>query len=88
MTLDAWVMDMIRHAFLTALVLCAPVLLAGAVVGLLVGLLQAVTQVHDQTLSFVPKLVAVLAVFAAMLPWFLEYLAGYATSLFGRVPLP
>ena len=52
---EAFVIDLAREALRTALVLSAPALLTGAVVGLVVGLLQAVTQVHDATLSFSPN---------------------------------
>ncbi len=78
--------DMVRQALLTSLLLCAPVLIAGAVTGLLTGLLQTITQVHDQTLSFVPKMAVVLIVLALFLPWLLQRLAVYATTAFSRVP--
>ena len=55
-------------------------------VGLVVGLLQAVTQVHDPTLAFVPKLVAILAVLGVLLPWLMQYLLQYAAELFARTP--
>ena len=54
--------------------------------GLVVGLLQAMTQVHDQTLAFVPKLVAILTVLALLLPWLMQHLLQYAAELFARVP--
>ena len=83
---ETFVIDLAREALRTALVLSAPALLTGAVVGLLVGLLQAVTQVHDATLSFVPKLVAILAVVGLLLPWLMQSLVQYSTELFARVP--
>jgi flagellar biosynthetic protein FliQ len=77
---------MAREALLTALLLSAPALMAGAAVGLIVGLLQAVTQVHDPTLAFVPKLVAILAVLGVMLPWLMQHLLQYAGELFAHAP--
>ena len=86
MATETAVIDLAREALLTALLLSAPALMAGAAVGLIVGLLQAVTQVHDPTLAFVPKLVAILAVLGVMLPWLMQRLLQYAAELFAHTP--
>lgn len=83
---EMMIVDHAREAFLTALMLCLPVLVVGAAIGIGVGLLQALTQVHDQTLAFVPKLVGILAVLAATLPWLFQELSQYAGRLFSEVP--
>ena len=60
--------DVTQQALLTALVLAAPILLVGMAVGLLIGLAQALTQVQDQTVAFVPKIVAMTAILRPT-PW-------------------
>ncbi|MDW7711422.1 MAG: flagellar biosynthesis protein FliQ [Deferrisomatales bacterium] len=71
-----------RQALEVTLLLASPLLLASLAVGILVGLMQAVTQVQEQTLTFVPKFFAVLAVFLLTLPWALGVLLRYAAELF------
>jgi len=77
--------DLVRQAVMTALLIAAPLLLTALVVGILVSLVQAVTQLQEQTLTFIPKLLALAVVFAITLPWTLsklvEYLAGMLRSL-------
>jgi len=81
----ALAVDLIRHALTVALLVSAPLLLTALVVGILVSLVQAVTQIQEQTLTFIPKLLAMAAVFILLLPWLLaqlvEYLIGVMRSL-------
>jgi flagellar biosynthetic protein FliQ len=86
MSTDALTIELAQQALITALVLCAPVLIAGAIVGIAVGLLQSLMQLHDQTLTFVPKLIAIMAVLAALLPWLMYQLSGYAEQMFSGLP--
>ncbi|MCA9215300.1 MAG: flagellar biosynthetic protein FliQ [Planctomycetales bacterium] len=74
--------DVARQALVTTLVVTSPVLVVALVVGILTGFLQAVTQIHDQALSFIPKLFAVLICAAVFGPWIMEYVADYATTVF------
>jgi flagellar biosynthetic protein FliQ len=78
--------DLTRDAILTALLLCAPVLIVGLVAGLLIGLAQALTQVQDQTVAFVPKLVAMVAALTLTMPWLLQRMLEYAEELFRNIP--
>lgn len=64
--------DLIRDTLLAALLIGGPVLIAGMAAGLLIGLLQALTQVQDQTVSFVPKIFAMAAVMILCLPWVVD----------------
>lgn len=80
------VIDLARNAILITLLLSAPALLAGLVVGLLVGLLQALTQVQEQTVAFVPKLLAMFLVLAVSLPWLLSQMSDYVVDLFTNIP--
>ncbi len=78
--------DLTREAMMMCLMIGAPVLVVGMVVGLLIGFLQALTQVQDQTVSFVPKLLAMAVALAFTLPWILQKLIGYSTELFANIP--
>jgi flagellar biosynthetic protein FliQ len=71
---------------LLALLVGAPVLLVGVLTGLLIGLFQALTQVQDQTVAFVPKMLAMLAAMLVCLPWALQKLMEYAEHLLRNVP--
>jgi flagellar biosynthetic protein FliQ len=81
MTLDQAV-DVLRESLLLMLVLSAPVLLAGLVIGLLISVLQAVTQIQEQTLSFVPKIVAMGVVAIIATPWVASLLIEYSRRMF------
>jgi flagellar biosynthetic protein FliQ len=80
------VMTEVQGALRVALIIVGPLLLAELVVGIAVGLLQAVTQVQEQSISFVAKLVVVLAVLVAAGPWMLGQLTDWASGLIQRIP--
>ena len=80
------VIDLCREAILTALTISAPLLLIALGVGLLVSVIQSVTQIQEQTLTFVPKLVLVGVAFIVGLPWLLQVLVKYTTTLFHSIP--
>lgn len=76
-------MDLGRQAVLMILIISGPILLLGLLVGLVISLVQAVTQLHEQTLVFVPKILAMAAVAIVLTPWMARRLIEYATELFG-----
>jgi len=78
--------ELCQQAVLTAFLLSLPALGAALVVGLIVSLGQAVTQLQDQTLSFVPKLAAMVLVLLYTLPWTLHWLIEYATGVIRNIP--
>lgn len=78
--LDA--VDTVRTALLQALFIAAPILGAGLVVGLMISLFQAVTQIQEQTLVFVPKTVVMVLVVVVLLSWICARLAEFAISMF------
>lgn len=80
------IIELSRNAIVTALLLAAPMLLIALGVGLLVSIVQSVTQIQEQTLTFVPKLVLVGAAFIIGLPWLLQILGQYTTELFNGIP--
>lgn len=67
------------------LIMIAPLIGTALVVGLAIGIFQAVTSIQEQTLTFLPKLLAVFGVFAFSLPWLLEKLTSFATQLLGNL---
>lgn len=85
MTADAAI-EMCRQAVMVTLLLSAPVMAAALVVGLVISIGQAVTQLQDQTMTFVPKLVAMVLVLLYTLPWTLHVLVEYAGDLFRNIP--
>jgi flagellar biosynthesis protein FliQ len=85
MTVDSAV-EMCRQSVMMSLMLSAPVLAAAMLAGLLISVGQAVTQLQDQTLSFVPKLLAMTAVLLFTLPWVLSTLMEYAVDVFQAIP--
>jgi flagellar biosynthetic protein FliQ len=82
----ALVVDLARNAIMLALLIAGPMLIVALLIGLTVSVLQAVTQIQEQTLAFVPKLVGVSAVFLLALPWILQLLVKYTTELFRSLP--
>lgn len=75
-----------QNALYMLLMIAAPVLIAVLVVGLVVSVFQAITQIHEATLSFVPKLVAAIAVFAIAGPWMLTTLVEFIRSTLLAIP--
>ena len=80
-TLDHAV-DLVRHTLVMALIISAPLLLIGLAVGLVISLFQAVTQIQEQTLTFIPKIVAMIAAAIVLMPWIGQQLMEYAQTLF------
>ncbi|HZW09572.1 MAG TPA: flagellar biosynthetic protein FliQ [Phycisphaerales bacterium] len=82
MPYDESAVYLVRETLLAALKIAAPVLLAGVAIGLVVSLIQSITSIQDQTLSFVPKIAAMIIVAALLLPWIALRLVEYAAELF------
>lgn len=80
------VVDLARNAIVLALMVAGPMLIVALGVGLVISVIQAVTQIQEQTLAFVPKLVAVAATFLIALPWAIQILVKYTTELFRSLP--
>ena len=75
-------LDLAKSTLMTALILCAPALLIGMTVGLLISFFQTVTSLQEQTLTIVPKMLAVLATIVLLMPWILGTLREYTATLF------
>ena len=80
------VVDLARNAIMLALLISGPMLVVALIIGLTVSVLQAVTQIQEQTLAFVPKLIGVSVVFLVALPWVMQLLVKYTTELFRSLP--
>jgi flagellar biosynthetic protein FliQ len=76
-------LDLSREALLMTLVIAGPVLGVGIVIGLLISIIQTVTQIQDQTLSIVPKIVAMVAAAVFFVPWLAQRLLNYSQDMFG-----
>ena len=85
MTRDT-VVSLTTEAMQLALKIGLPLLLAGLVVGLVVSVFQAVTQIQEQTLSFIPKVVATAVVIVVGGPWMLDQLIAYTAELYTSIP--
>jgi flagellar biosynthesis protein FliQ len=75
-----------RDGLLTLLTVCGPIVLVVLMVGLVVSILQAATQIHEQTLSFVPKLLAAFATMAVAGPWMISKLVDYIQQVLMAIP--
>jgi flagellar biosynthetic protein FliQ len=78
--------DLGRQAVNITLIVGAPILLSGMFVGLAIGMLQAITQIQEQTVSFVPKLVAMVLVLSLTLPWLVNQMVQYSHHLIVNIP--
>ena len=80
--------ELIRHTLILALIVSAPMLLIGLGVGVIVSLLQAVTQIQEQTLTFVPKIAAMFAAAILLMPWIGTRLIEYTAAMLLTGQLP
>jgi flagellar biosynthetic protein FliQ len=83
---EALVLGVVRQAIETAVVISLPMLVAGLFVGIVVSILQTVTSIQDNILSFIPRAAAIFVVFAITFPWMLRIVTGFAGALFQRLP--
>ncbi|MFA7297620.1 MAG: flagellar biosynthesis protein FliQ [Dehalococcoidia bacterium] len=84
---DAAVISLAQDALTTALLIAGPILAVSLVIGLLVSMFQAMTQINEATLTFVPKILGVFAVSAIFGPWMIGTMVGYTQRLFATLPL-
>ena len=81
-----WVLGLGREAVTLTLMVASPMLLLGLIVGVTVSILQAVTQIQEMTLTFVPKIVAVAVAFLVFFPWILGMVVSFTSRLFISLP--
>jgi flagellar biosynthetic protein FliQ len=83
---EQFAIDVAQHAFVTTLQIGGPILALSLVVGMLVSVFQAVTQINEQTLSFVPKILVVAGALLVLGPWMATTLIGYMVGTFNSLP--
>jgi len=79
------VVDISRGAVQTVLMVSAPMMLAGLVVGLIIGIFQAATQINEQTMTFAPKIVAVMLALVLAAPWIINMVVSYTRNLYESI---
>jgi flagellar biosynthetic protein FliQ len=79
-------MTLAQHALTVTTMLAAPMLIAALIAGLAVGMIQAATQINEMTLSFIPKLLVLVATLFIAGPWMLKLLVSYTRQLFESIP--
>ena len=83
---DVTVIQILREALMITLIVSAPVMAVGMIVGLVVSIFQTTTSIQEQTLTFVPKIMAILAVLALLGGWMFASLREYTITIFSMIP--
>jgi flagellar biosynthetic protein FliQ len=78
--------DLLKSMIFQAMAIATPILLTAMVVGLAISLFQAVTTIHEQTLAFVPKALAVIGILLLLLPWIVRSLIDFTTAVIMKMP--
>jgi len=81
-----FVIEVVNQAIKVTLMLSAPMLLGALLVGILISIFQAVTQINEQTLSFIPKILVIIAAMVIFSPWMIETMVTYTHDLFTSIP--
>jgi len=81
-------LDLGRQALMMMMMISLPLLGVALVVGVLVSIIQAVTQIQEMTLTFVPKIIVMALAAALLMPYLLQLMMEYATKMFGSMPIP
>ena len=82
-----YVLYLSRETLSTAILILAPLLGGGLIIGLAVGVFQAVTQIHEMTLTFIPKMAVVGIILLTLVPWFLDILLAFTRELYTQIPM-
>ncbi|PLX91404.1 MAG: flagellar biosynthetic protein FliQ [Desulfuromonas sp.] len=82
-----FVIDLGRNAVKTVLLISSPMLLSGLIIGLLVSIFQAATQINEQTMTFIPKIVAVLVSLILFAPWIIRVMLAFTQNVFQGITL-
>ena len=81
-----FIVELARNSIMTTLLVSSPMLILALVVGLAISILQAITQIQEMTLTFIPKIVAVAIALIVFLPWMITTVVGYTNQLFSLIP--
>ena len=80
------VVQIARRSFEVTLLLSAPLLISGLVVGLLISIFQAVTSIQEATLAFAPKIIIVMVAMVIFFPWMMSYMSDFTRELYAMIP--
>ncbi len=83
---DTSIVNLVQGTLWTFIMLASPILGVSILVGLIISILQATTSIQEQTLTFVPKMIAMLAVIYFLSSWMLNYISGFTVRLFSILP--
>lgn len=83
---DTSIVNLVQGTLWTFMMLVAPILGVSILVGLIISILQATTSIQEQTLTFVPKMIAMLTVIYFLTSWMLNYISGFTVRLFSILP--
>jgi len=82
----AFATDLLKTLMLQAVELAAPILITAMIIGLAVSLFQSVTSIQEQTLTFVPKALAIVALLIILMPWMLRTMLEFTTAMIAKMP--
>lgn len=83
---NEFAVEVVNQGIRVALMLAAPMLIGALLVGILVSIFQAVTQINEQTLSFIPKILVIVAALVIFSPWMMETMVSYTSDLWTSIP--
>lgn len=83
---NGFVIEVTNQAIKVTMMLAAPMLLGALVVGIMVSLFQAVTQINEQTLSFIPKILVIVVALVILSPWMMETMTSFTKDLYVSIP--
>ena len=80
--------ELVRHTLILTLIVAAPMLVIGLAVGIVLSLVQAVTQIQEQTLTFIPKITAMILAAIMLMPWIEQHVIEFAQAMFTLKAMP
>jgi len=83
---ETFIIELVRDAILMVCIVALPPLAVSLIVGLVISILQATTQVQEQSLTFVPKIIAVFITLAVMAPWTVRMMVAFTNRVYSRIP--
>jgi flagellar biosynthetic protein FliQ len=83
---DTLILELTNRMLITSAIISIPILIPGLIVGVLVSIFQAITQINEQTLTFVPKLIALIVTYLLVGGWIMQYVVDFTREVFNKIP--
>jgi len=83
---DTLILELTNKTLITSAIISIPILVPGLVIGILVSIFQAITQINEQTLTFVPKLIALIVTYLLVGGWIMQYVVDFTREVFNKIP--